>query len=208
MLCSRYYLTFINSSNKNKVANTENMDILLSIIKQRTRIIIMITMIVRAEFRNAWLLLWGSQMRWLVPGVIIFMSQSHSCFVLVGYTMADIRYKWNDGLNSVQVSGDVSLPQFKVLGHRQKTIEASLSTGFVCFFQIVFAKTTSKLLSDECSSILLQYLSWWVGGWWIASEPEYIVTVYTSLQWWITTSKFYENLLWKLSQIENYTSST
>ena len=47
----------------------------------------------------------------------------------VGYTMADIRYKWNDGLNSVQVSGDVSLPQFKVLGHRQKTIEASLSTG-------------------------------------------------------------------------------
>ena len=43
--------------------------------------------------------------------------------------MADIRYKWNDGLNSVQVSGDVSLPQFKVLGHRQKTIEASLSTG-------------------------------------------------------------------------------
>ncbi len=29
----------------------------------------------------------------------------------------------------VQVSGDVSLPQFKVLGHRQKTIEASLSTG-------------------------------------------------------------------------------
>ena len=49
--------------------------------------------------------------------------------VAVGYTMADIRYQWNDGLNSVQVSGDVSLPQFKVLGHRQKTIEASLSTG-------------------------------------------------------------------------------
>ena len=43
--------------------------------------------------------------------------------------MADIRYQWNDGLNSVQISNDVSLPQFKVLGHRQKTIEASLSTG-------------------------------------------------------------------------------
>ena len=43
--------------------------------------------------------------------------------------MSDIRYKWNDGLNSVQISSDVSLPQFKVLGHRQKTIEASLSTG-------------------------------------------------------------------------------
>ena len=49
--------------------------------------------------------------------------------VSVGYTMSDIRYKWNDGLNSVQISADVSLPQFKVLGHRQKTIEASLSTG-------------------------------------------------------------------------------
>ena len=48
---------------------------------------------------------------------------------VVGYTMADIRYQWNDGLNSVQISNDVSLPQFKVLGHRQKTIEASLSTG-------------------------------------------------------------------------------
>ena len=47
----------------------------------------------------------------------------------VGYTMSDIRYKWNDGLNSVQISADVSLPQFKVLGHRQKAIEASLSTG-------------------------------------------------------------------------------
>ena len=57
--------------------------------------------------------------------LMIFEKKSIS----VGYTMSDIRYKWNDGLNSVQVSGDVSLPQFKVLGHRQKTIEASLSTG-------------------------------------------------------------------------------
>ena len=60
------------------------------------------------------------------------------CDILVGYTMSDIRYKWNDGLNSVQISSDVSLPQFKVLGHRQKTIEASLSTGkyhlsVICF---------------------------------------------------------------------------
>ena len=59
-------------------------------------------------------------------------------FFSVGYTMADIRYKWNDGINSVQISNDVSLPQFKVLGHRQKTIEASLSTGkpFISFIFI------------------------------------------------------------------------
>ena len=42
------------------------------------------------------------------------MSVSNFLCFSVGYTMSDIRYKWNDGLNSVQVSGDVSLPQFKV----------------------------------------------------------------------------------------------
>jgi len=60
---------------------------------------------------------------------ISFALKSIISFFAVGYTMSDIHYKWNDGLNSVQISPDVSLPQFKVLGHRQKTIEASLSTG-------------------------------------------------------------------------------
>ena len=58
---------------------------------------------------------------------------SPSLLLTVGYTMTDIRYKWNDGLNSVQISSDVSLPQFKVLGHRQKIIEAELSTGKLIF---------------------------------------------------------------------------
>lgn len=49
----------------------------------------------------------------------------------VGYTMRDIRYKWNEGPNSVGVSSEVSLPQFKVLGHRQKAMEISLTTGTV-----------------------------------------------------------------------------
>lgn len=48
---------------------------------------------------------------------------------LVGYTMRDIRYKWNEGPNSVGVSNEVSLPQFKVLGHRQRAHEISLTTG-------------------------------------------------------------------------------
>lgn len=43
--------------------------------------------------------------------------------------MRDIRYKWNKGATSVGVSNEVSLPQFKVLGHRQRTVEISLSTG-------------------------------------------------------------------------------
>ena len=61
--------------------------------------------------------------------VIKSLTKHFLCLSTVGYTMSDIRYKWNDGLNSVQISADVSLPQFKVLGHRQKAIEASLSTG-------------------------------------------------------------------------------
>ena len=71
--------------------------------------------------------------------------------------MADIRYKWNDGLNSVQVSGDVSLPQFKVLGHRQKTIEASLSTGggpgmSVCVTKSILHQATTPVLPVRSSS--------------------------------------------------------
>ncbi|KAG8273676.1 hypothetical protein J6590_016998 [Homalodisca vitripennis] len=42
--------------------------------------------------------------------------------------MRDIRYKWNEGPNSVGVSNEVSLPQFKVLGHRQRAMEISLTT--------------------------------------------------------------------------------
>ena len=46
-----------------------------------------------------------------------------------GYTMADLKYRWNDGNKSVQMSPDVALPQFLVLGHRQRFIEVSLSSG-------------------------------------------------------------------------------
>ena len=46
-----------------------------------------------------------------------------------GYTMADLRYQWNDGPKSVQMSPDVALPQFLVLGHRQRFLEVSLSSG-------------------------------------------------------------------------------
>ena len=70
--------------------------------------------------------------------------------------MADIRYKWNDGLNSVQVSGDVSLPQFKVLGHRQKTIEASLSTGASVRLRVIFLEERDiSTFSSQSESVCL-----------------------------------------------------
>ena len=63
---------------------------------------------------------------------------------LVGYTMRDIRYKWNEGPNSVGVSHEVSLPQFKVLGHRQRASEISLTTGIFSLFNS--DKTKKKIL--------------------------------------------------------------
>lgn len=49
--------------------------------------------------------------------------------LLVGYTMRDIRYFWRDGLSSVGMSNEVELPQFRVLGHRQRATEINLTTG-------------------------------------------------------------------------------
>ncbi|XP_046389492.1 gamma-aminobutyric acid receptor subunit beta-like [Ischnura elegans] len=45
-----------------------------------------------------------------------------------GYTMRDIRYRWQDGTKSVGISPQVELPQFRVLGHRQRATEINLST--------------------------------------------------------------------------------
>lgn len=50
-------------------------------------------------------------------------------FFAVGYTMRDIRYQWNSGIKSVGISNEVQLPQFRVLGHRQRATEINLSTG-------------------------------------------------------------------------------
>lgn len=68
--------------------------------------------------------------------------------LLVGYTMRDIRYKWNEGPNSVGVSNEVSLPQFKVLGHRQRAMEISLTTGTsqeVLFMFVVRSVVTARV---------------------------------------------------------------
>lgn len=43
--------------------------------------------------------------------------------------MRDIRYYWSEGDKSVGMSSDVELPQFKVVGHRQRSKEVPLTTG-------------------------------------------------------------------------------
>ena len=60
-------------------------------------------------------------LRFLSSCYIVIVNSKHRIFVF--------RYEWRDGLNSVQMSPDVSLPQFVVIGHRQRQIEVSLSSG-------------------------------------------------------------------------------
>jgi len=82
--------------------------------------------------------------------------------------MSDIHYKWNDGLNSVQIAADVSLPQFKVMGHRQKTIEASLSTGnysrLAC--EIQFTRSIGYYLIQiyipSSMIVIISWVSFWI----------------------------------------------
>jgi len=59
--------------------------------------------------------------------VFVFHFLSH--LFAVGYTMRDIRYKWKSGFKSVGISNEVQLPQFRILGHRQRATEINLSTG-------------------------------------------------------------------------------
>ena len=52
-----------------------------------------------------------------------------SCPVKLLWTSPDLKFRWEDGEKSVQMSPDVALPQFNILGHRQRIVEASLSSG-------------------------------------------------------------------------------
>ncbi|OXA45738.1 gamma-aminobutyric acid receptor subunit beta isoform X1 [Folsomia candida] len=80
-----------------------------------------------------------------------------------GYTMSDIRYQWAKGLESVGVSSDVSLPQFKVLGHKQQAMEISLSTGnysrLACEIQFV-RSMGYYLIQIYIPSGLIVIISW------------------------------------------------
>lgn len=77
--------------------------------------------------------------------------------------MSDIRYKWARGATSVGVSHDVSLPQFKVLGYRQKDFEISLLTGnysrLACEIQFV-RSMGYYLIQIYIPSSLIVIMSW------------------------------------------------
>ena len=66
-----------------------------------------------------------------------FPMDAQMCTVEIesfGYTMADLKYAWNDGEKSVKMSPDVQLPQFLVVGHRQRLIEVRISNILSTYF--------------------------------------------------------------------------
>merc|ERR1719150_3680064 len=80
-----------------------------------------------------------------------------------GYTMADLRYEWHDGFRSVQMSPDVSLPQFKVLGHRQRLIEVSLTSGNYSrlLADVMFTRSMGYyMIQGYIPSSLIVVMSW------------------------------------------------
>ncbi|XP_071050472.1 gamma-aminobutyric acid receptor subunit beta isoform X5 [Onthophagus taurus] len=80
-----------------------------------------------------------------------------------GYTMRDIRYKWNSGSESIGISDGVELPQFRVLGHRQRETIAYLSTGnysrLACEIQFV-RSMGYYLIQIYIPSGLIVIISW------------------------------------------------
>ena len=80
----------------------------------------------------------------------------------VSYTMDDIIYKWEKGLNSVQLAADVSLPEWKALGLRQKRIEASLPTGN--FFSIILYRTLIRLFTSISYSYSSTKITFFITG--------------------------------------------
>lgn len=71
--------------------------------------------------------------------------------------MRDIRYFWRDGLNSVGMSSEVELPQFRVLGHRQRATEINLTTG--THTNAIKKKANYKIFLEFSSQILILFFN-------------------------------------------------
>ncbi|XP_021961659.1 gamma-aminobutyric acid receptor subunit beta [Folsomia candida] len=85
-----------------------------------------------------------------------------------GSNMSDIRYSWAKGVDSVGVAGDVSLPQFKIVGHRQLVNEASLGSGNYSRLEceLVFERSLGYyLLQIYCPAtliVLISFVTFWI----------------------------------------------
>ena len=99
-----------------------------------------------------------------------FPMDSHLCTLEIesfAHTMADIRYAWKNGDHSVHMSPDVSLPEFHVLGHRQRIVEASLSSGNYSrlLADVQFSRAVGSYLIQVYLPIALMVMMSWLAFW-------------------------------------------
>ena len=88
---------------------------------------------------------------------VIILSSSELFFSQVGFTMNDIIYKWRDGPEqSVQMSSDVSLQEYRVQVRKAKTIEAALSTGKKITEKDTYFQLTSLNFSGNYSRLTVE----------------------------------------------------
>ena len=113
-----------------------------------------------------------------------------------GYTMSDLKYAWNAGDTSVQMSQEVTLPQFKVLGHRQRLIEVSLTSGNYSrlLADVVFTRDMGYYLIQVRTVSLshhLQYISVRGFGGICISSLVFIISLETNLA--VRQNRYKEN---------------
>lgn len=95
-----------------------------------------------------------------------FPMDSQLCSIDIesyGYSMSDIRYTWRKGNKSVALADSLSLPQFKVVGHRQlqKVIELSTGNYSRLVAQIQFARSLGfYLIQIYVPASLIVVISW------------------------------------------------
>jgi len=77
--------------------------------------------------------------------------------------MVDIKYNWGSGSTSIGISAEVSLPQWKVNGHRPRALEIALSTGNYSrlAMELQFVRSTGYyIMSLYLPAAILVLLSW------------------------------------------------
>ena len=92
-------------------------------------------------------------------------SSLHKQFIFItdGYSTTDIKYKWGKGLKSVGLSESLSLPQFRVVGHRQleKTIELTSGNYSRLIAEMQFARSLGfYLIQIYIPASLIVVISW------------------------------------------------
>ena len=84
-----------------------------------------------------------------------------------GHTNDDLRYEWMNGENSVRLSPGVALPEFSVLGHRNRLFEVNLPSGtyprLLC--DVMFERNIGLYVIQAYLPMALMVMVSWLALW-------------------------------------------